>query len=431
MTDRLKIDRSNEYWERARKLIPAGTQTFSKGPTQYVDGVAPKYLARGDGCHVWDVDGNEFIDHVLGLGALTLGYHNPKVDEAVTRQLRDGPTFSLMHPLEVEVSEKLVELIPCAEMVRFGKNGSDVTSGAVRAARAYTGREKIACCGYHGWQDWYIGTTTRAKGVPESTKELTLPFRYNDLQSLEELFAANPGEIAAVIMEAIAIEEPAAGFLADVKELAHRNGALLIFDEVVNGFRLAIAGAQEYYGVVPDMATFGKGMANGMPLAAVVGSAEVMKEFGEVFFSFTFGGEALSLAAAMATIAVFETESVIEHIAKQGRKLLNGYNRLAAEHGLAEITQAKGVPAHSVMYFNAVGAADPLLLKSLFQQEALKRGILTLALHNMCLAMSDADIEVTLNAYNEALAVLKKAVDDDSVAARLEGEPIRPIFTRW
>lgn len=269
------------------------------------------YLQSGKGSHVFDVDGNEYIDYVMALDPITLGYSYPQVNEAIIRQLERGITFSLMHPLEVELSELLIEVIPCAEMVRFGKNGSDVDSAAVRVSRAYTDREKIACCGYHGWQDWYIGTTTRDRGVPKSTKELTIPFEYNNIKSLERIFIKNKDQIAAVIMEPIIIAEPKDNFLQEVKELTHKNGAILIFDEIVTGFRLALGGAQEYFGLTPNLATFGKGIANGMPLSVIVGKREIMKEFDEVFFSFTFGGETLPLAAAIATIEEIEEKKLL------------------------------------------------------------------------------------------------------------------------
>jgi len=428
---KLSINKSQDYWTRAINVIPAGTQTFSKGPTQYVDGVAPKYLKRGKGCHVWYIDGNEFIDYGMALGPITLGYCYPKVDNAIKKQLADGITFSLMHPLEVELSEKLIEIIPCAEMVRFGKNGSDATSGAVRCARAYTGREKIACCGYHGWQDWYICTTTRDKGIPNSTKELTYTFQYNNIDSLEKIFKEHQGQIAAVIMEGITIEEPQNDFLAKVRDLTHKNGSLLIFDEIVNGFRIAIAGAQEYYGIFPDIATFGKGMANGMPISFIAGKKEIMQEFNEVFFSFTFGGEVLSLAAAMATINVFKTNDVIKYFHVQGSKLKDGYNKLVKENGLEKITGAIGLPEHSVIFFNSHKELDSLIIKSLFQQELIKRGILTIGVQNICYSLNDSDIKKTLEAYNDSLKILNKAITQEKVLEYIEGKPIRPIFKRW
>ena len=425
-----ELVKSSEYWARAEGIIPAGTQTFSKGPTQFVKGVAPTYLQSGKGSHVLDVDGNEYIDYVMALGPITLGYSYPQVNEAIMRQLEQGITFSLMHPLEVELSELLIEIIPCAQMVRFGKNGSDATSGAVRVARAYTGREKIACCGYHGWQDWYVGTTTRDKGVPKSVKQLTIPFEYNNIQSLEKIFAENKDEIAAVIMEPIIIDEPRNNFLEKVKKLAHSHGAVLIFDEIVTGFRLALGGAQEYFGVIPDLAACGKGMANGMPIAAVVGKKELMKEFERVFFSFTFGGEALSLAAAMAAIKEMREKDVIQHFWKQGKKLKEGYNKLAQKYGLAEYTQCTGLPAHAAIYFRDLNGQDSLEMKSLFHQEVIKRGILTMGVHNLCFSHTDKDIEQTLEAYEDALRIIRQAIDEGDVERYLEGEKIQPVFRK-
>jgi len=424
-----ELKQSRKYWIRAQRIIPAGSQTFSKSPSQFVQGVAPIYLQNGKGSHVFDVDGNEYIDYVMALGPITLGYSYFPVNKAITRQLEQGITFSLMHPLEVELSELLIELIPCAEMVRFGKNGSDATTGAIRAARAYTGREKIACCGYHGWQDWYIGTTTRDKGIPESTKKLTIPFEYNNFESLEKIFAENKDEIAAVIMEPIVIEEPEGNFLSKVKQLTHKNGAVLVFDEIVTGFRLALGGAQEYFKVTPDLATFGKGIANGMPISAVVGKREIMKELEEVFFSFTFGGEALSLASALTSIKEMKGKDVIQHFWKQGKKLKESYNRLVQKYDLAECTQCVGLPAHSAIYFR-INGQDSLELKSLFQQEMIKRGILTMGVHNLCFSHSDEDIERTLEAYEDTFKILRQAIDENNIEEYLEGEKIKPVFRK-
>lgn len=425
------LSKSNEYWARAEKIIPAGTQTFSKGPTQFVQGVAPIYLERGSGSHVFDVDGNEYIDYALALGSVTLGYAYPAVNIAIEKQLRNGINFSLMHPLEIELSEMLIEIIPCAEMVRFGKNGSDATSGAVRVARAYTGREKIACCGYHGWQDWYVGTTTRDEGVPGCTKKLTLPFEYNKIESLEKIFAQNNGEIAAVIMEPIIMEEPRNDFVSKVKELTHDNGALLIFDETVTGFRLALGGAQEYLGIVPDLATFGKGMSNGMPISTIVGKREIMKKFEDVFFSFTFGGETLSLAAAVSTIREMQKKNAIEHSKMQGKKLMEGYNKLSREYMLENYTQCIGLPAHSAIYFKDSGGNESLELKSLFQQEVIKRGILTMGVHNISLSHSNEDIEKTLEAYDDAFKIMSQAVKNGNIEKFLEGRKIQPVFRKY
>lgn len=415
---------------KAERVIPSCTQTFSKGPTQFVQGVAPVFLARGLGSHVWDVDGNQYIDYPMALGPIILGHNYPAVAEAVMLQMRNGTIFSLPHPLEVEVAEMLVELIPCAEMVRFGKNGSDATSGAVRIARAYTGREIIACCGYHGWQDWYIGTTTRSRGVPMAVRELTIPFEYNNIESLERIFAKHAGQVAAVIMEPVDVVEPIESYLQQVQELTRAEGALLIFDEVVTGFRLALGGAQEYFGVTPDLACFGKGMANGYPISAVVGHREIMELFDEVFFSFTFGGETISLAATLATITEMQRKNVVGQLWEQGEKLRDGYNMLAREFAVERYTECIGLPPRTVITFKDEKGAESLVLKSLFQQECLKRAVLFSGGHNICYSHSDADIEYTLRAYRAAMKILAEAIKFGDASRRLEGEPVKPVFRR-
>src|SRR5574341_817412 len=295
MSDR--YHNSEEMLDRALKAVPLGSQTFSKSKTQYPYGVSPYFITRGQGSHVWDVDNNEYVDFINALAAVTLGYNDPDVNAAVRAQLDEGVIFSLPHPLEHQVAEKIVEIVPCAEMVRFGKNGSDATSGAIRLARAYTNRDHVAACGYHGWQDWYIGATTRSRGVPQSTRDLTHIFNYNDIESLHKIFKEHPDQVAAVIMEPMNTTEPKDGFLEKVRELSRQHGAVFIFDETITGFRYANGGAQEYFGVTPDLATFGKGLANGYPVSALAGKAEIMRLMEEIFYSFTFGGETLSLAA--------------------------------------------------------------------------------------------------------------------------------------
>jgi glutamate-1-semialdehyde aminotransferase len=426
---RLAHPRSDALWARAERVVPAGTQTFSKGPSQVAPGTAPKYLVRGKGARVWDVDDHEYVDWTMGLLPLILGYADPRVNEAVERQLRDGSTFSLMHPLEVELSERLVDLIPCAEMIRFGKNGSDATSGVVRLARAHTGREMIACCGYHGWQDWYIGTTTRAAGVPQAVRELTKQFTYNDLDSLRAIFDANPDRVAAVILEPATFVAPEPGFLEGVRDLAHDHGALLIFDEIITGFRFAIGGAQEVYGVTPDLSTFGKSIANGFPLAGVAGRAEIMRGFEEVFFSFTFGGEPLSLAAAQTTLDVLIDEDGPRYLADLGERIKSGASELIARHGLEDEVKCIGMPVWTSMAFTG---ADPLGAKTLFQQECIKRGILFMANHNSSLSHGDDELDATLAAYDAALARLAEAVAvEGGIDEALDGPKVEPVFRSY
>lgn len=424
------LNKSKDYLERARRSIPGCSQTFSKGPTQFVQGVAPNFISHAKGCKIYDVDGNEYIDFTMALGPIILGYNYPHVNNAIREQLEKGTTFTLPHHLEIELAEFLVEVIPCAEMVRFGKNGSDATSGAIRVARAYTGREKIACCGYHGWQDWYIGTTTRDKGVPKCVKNLTLTFEYNKIETLEKIFEENKNEIAAVIMEPLSTIEPEDNFLQKVKEVTNENGAVLIFDEIVTGFRITLGGAQEYYNVVPDLSCFGKGIANGMPLSVVVGKKEIMKEFEEVFFSFTSGGETLSIAAAIATIKELKEKNVIDFLWVHGRKLGEGINDLIGRHNLEEYIFYQGLPPRTIMGFGDKMGDDNLELKTLFQQEAIKREILFTGAHNISFSHTDDIIERTLKVYDEVMSICKKALKEDRVKDLLEGPVIQPVFRK-
>jgi glutamate-1-semialdehyde 2,1-aminomutase len=420
------IHESDQLYARAQGLIPAHTQTLAKGPTQFVRGFAPKYLQRGHGAHVWDVDGNEYIDYVMGVGPISLGYAYAAVDEAVCVQLEDGITFSLMHPLEVEVAELLREVVPGAESVRFGKTGAEVTSAAVRVARAFTGRSKVLCCGYHGWHDWYIGVTDRAAGVPEAVRDLTFTVDYNDLPSVE---AALDGDTACVILEPATFEEPRDGFLHELARLCRANGTLLIFDEMWTGFRLALGGAQERFGVIADMACFSKALANGMPLSALTGRRDVLSLLAEdVFFFSTFGGEALSLAAARATIAEMRRRDVFGHLARIGRALKDGYNAVARELKM-DYTSCIGFDARTLVTFGG-SAVPPLLMKSFVQQELIRRGILWNGFHNVCFSHTDADVDHTVAAYFEVLALLRDAVEKGDLAARLEGEPVAPVFRR-
>ncbi|ABI67555.1 aminotransferase class III-fold pyridoxal phosphate-dependent enzyme [Syntrophomonas wolfei] len=414
--------------ERALKSIPLGTQTFSKSKTQYPYGVSPYFIKKGKGSHVWDVDDNEYIDFINGLASVTLGYNDHDVNAAVLEQLDNGVTFSLPHPLEFIVAEKIIEIVPCAEMVRFGKNGSDATAGAIRLARAYTHRDHVAVCGYHGWQDWYIGSTARNLGVPESTRRLTHIFTYNNIESLRLIFKQWPEQLAAVIMEPMNSTEPKNDFLLMVEELTHQNGALFIFDETITGFRYANGGAQEFFGITPDLATFGKGMSNGYPLSAVAGRADIMQLMEEVFFSFTFGGEALSLAAANATMTKLQEEPVLETMKNQGLKVIKGVEKLLAENGLQDVISITGHPSWAFLNFCDIPSYTLWELKTLFLQEMFSRGILILGTHNMNYCHSDEDIAILLHAYSEVLAIIREAIDNKSLDKLLRCKPLVPLF---
>lgn len=377
---------------------------------------------------MWDADGNEYVDFINALASITLGYNDPDVKSAVMAQLEEGTIFSLPHELEIKVAEKIVEMVPCAEMVRFGKNGSDATSGAVRLARAYTKRDHVAVCGYHGWQDWYIGSTARHFGVPQAVRNLTHKFTYNDLDSLYQIFKRLPDQVAAVIMEPMNNTEPNQGVLEEIRELAHRNGALFIFDETITGFRYANGGAQAYFNVVPDLATFGKGLANGYPVSAIAGRADIMRLMEEIFFSFTFGGEVLSLAAAHATLTKLQREPVVETLWKQGKKVVQGIQRLIQEYGLGGVLSVSGKECWSFLLFKDTDTYSQWELKTLFLQEVFARGVLMIGTHNMSYAHSDEDIARLLEVYDEVFSILKEAVEMRKLHEWLKTPPLVPLF---
>lgn len=424
------IEKSNAIWARAKELIPAGTQTLSKGPNQFCDGFGPKYLVRGKGSHVWDADGQEYIDYPMGLGAVSLGHGNPDVVAAITKQLSDGTSFSLMHPLELTLAERIVDMVPCAERVRFGKNGSDATSACIRAARAKTGRKVIARCGYHGWQDWSIDASygVRSRGVPEETLKLTRPFPYNDLLALEALLKDVP--CAAIIIEPIAAVVPQPGYLEGVRELATKHGAVLVFDEVISGFRYARGGAQQHFGVTPDLCSMGKGVANGIPISIVAGTREFMEPFEEIFFSFTFGGETTAIAAALATLDVMEREDYWAHCWKLGGRLQEGYRAAAKEHGLDKVTDCVGLAPWTIVTFNEQAPWNAMQLKTLFQQEMLRRGILFSGSQFISLAHDETDITRTIAAYADAMRTLRFALDSSIVDSLTLGKTNELVFRR-
>lgn len=420
--------RSEELLSRAQRVIPLASQTFSKSRTQYPIGVSPLFLERGEGAHVWDVDGNEYIDFVSSLASVTLGYRDPDVDRAVREQLDKGVILSLPHRLESEVAELICEMVPCAEMVRFGKNGSDATAGAIRLARAWTGRDRVAVCGYHGWQDWYIGSTARNRGVPEATRKLTHSFAYNDIASLASLFDAHEDEFAAVILEPMNLVEPESGFLQQLIELSHKAGALVVFDETITGFRYSNGGAQQLFGVAPDLACFGKGLANGYPVSAIAGRRDVMMLMEEIFFSFTFGGEMLSLAAAQATLKKLRELPVLETIATHGRALIGRLGRLIDDNGLADTFGVTGHPSWSFLTIKDSPAGSAFEVKTFMMQELHQHGILSTGTHNLNFAHSAKDIERLLSAYGEIFPQVADAVRKGDLKYRLRCEPLVPLF---
>jgi glutamate-1-semialdehyde 2,1-aminomutase len=396
----------------ASAVTPSGAQTYSKSPRTLPPGIVPLYAQRAEGCRIWDVDGHEYVDLISGLAAVNLGYGDADVIEAVTKQLSDGVTISLSHPLEAVVARQIIDMVPCAEMVHFGKNGSDATTAAIRIARGFTGREHVITCGYHGWQDWFIGTIpSRASGVPQAFSNLLHPVPYNDLEAIKTQLREHP--TAALIMEPMTMEWPEPGYLEGVRALTKEYGAVLIFDEMVTGFRFARGGAQEYFGVTPDLAAFGKGMANGFPLSAVVGKRELMKVLETAFISGTFGGELLSLAAANVVLHRIASTEVIAEIAATGEDLLRRVRHVVDELELGHVLSFAGHPAWVFLEWNQ---DLPQLedIRNLFMQEMSRNGVLMIATHDIMAAHDEAAVVKIVDAYRSALSVVKKAIAEGS-----------------
>lgn len=422
------FSKTQQYLDRAKKSIPVASQTFSKSYYALPNKVCPLFLTKGEGCIVTDVDNNKFTDYVNGLLAVSLGYQDEDVDAAVIKQLKQGVSFSLPHVIETELAELLIELIPCAEKVRFGKNGSDATSAAVRLARAYTNKEHLAVCGYHGWQDWYIGATSRDLGIPASTKKLTHPFAYNDIASLKAVYEQCQGELAAVIMEPMNVSYPDANYLSDVRRFCDEHGIVLIFDETITGFRFDIGGAQSLFKVTPDLATFGKGMANGYPISAVVGRSDIMELMHDIFFSGTFGGETLSIAASIATIKKLQQKNVPNYLYQLGTKLQRGLNDIIAKHQLEEYFSVAGHPSWSFLNVKDGKNYPSIELKSLLLQELIENSILTLGSHNLSYSHTEQDIDNLLDIYASVLPLIKNVDVNQTMDEVFRGEYLQPVF---
>jgi glutamate-1-semialdehyde 2,1-aminomutase len=425
--------------DRAHHLIPGGCHTYAKGDDQYPI-VAPRFIARGFGCRVWDTDGREYIEYGMGNRTVGLGHAFPAVLEAVQRELRRGANFTRPSPIEVACAEQFLGLIDGAEMVKFCKDGSDATSGAVRLARAYTGRDMIACCADHPFfstDDWFIGTTPMNSGIPEPIRQLTVTFRYGDLASAAALFDQHPGRIAALILEPARTEDPERGYLQALQDLCHDNGALLILDEMITGFRWHNGGAQKLYGIVPDLSTFGKALANGFSVSALAGRREFMRLGGldhndrpRVFLlSTTHGAETHALAAAIATMEVYQREGVIEHLYRQGTRLRQQTETAIRRHGLTEFVQILG-KACCLSYATLDQDGRPSqAFRTLFLQETIRRGVLVPSLV-VSYSHADEDIDLTVAAIDEALGVYRRALDD-GVERHLIGRPSQTVYRRY
>jgi len=430
--------RSRALQPRAHELIPGGAHTYAKGDDQFpVE--APGFMVRGKGCHAWDLDGNEFIEYGMGLRSVTLGHAYPSVIEAAHRQMQLGVNFTRPAKIEVDLAEAMLELVDGADMVKFAKNGSDVTTAAVKLARACTGRDLVAICAdqpFFSTDDWFIGTTQMNAGIPAVISDLTLKFRYNDLESLRSLFDQYPDRIACVLFEAEAMTPPEPGFLAGVKALCDRKGSLLIFDEMITGFRWHIGGAQKFHGVTPHLSTFGKAMGNGFAIAALMGKREIMRLGGldhdepRVFLlSTTHGAETHALAASLEVIRIYQREDVIGHLWRAGERLRDRVDRSVAGHGLQRHFKVLGRPCNLVFATCDAEMKPSQEFRTLFLQELIRRGVIGPSFV-VSYSHSDADIDRTAEVVHQALEVYRKALED-GVGRYLEGRPVQPVNRRY
>jgi len=426
-----KYEISNAMLERAKKVTPLGAQTFSKSSRYYSEGISPSFISKGKGCYVFDVDGNKFIDFVCALGPITVGYNNRKINNSILKQLKKGIIFSQQTKVELELAEKLTKLIKCAEMIRFVKNGSDATSSAIKLARAFTNRDKVVMSGYHGMQDWSVAGSNNRKGVPEIISKLTLTFEYNNIDSIKNLFEKFPNDIAAVILEPIQKNGPNKRFLEELKTLTHKFGALLIFDEVVSGFRYALGGASELYNVQPDLIAFGKGMANGMPISAIAGKSEILRLIEQgVFISTTFGGEALSMAAALETLKILEKKSTFKYFWDLGNIMLSGLKSIVKKYSLENVVVVSGLAPHCGVLFNDFGDLTYLDFGTIYSQVMVDNGILTTGINNISLSHKKKHIYKFLYSADKAMFAINQAVINNSTKGIIKGPKINPIFKR-
>lgn len=432
------FSKSRALQPKAHRLIPGGSHTYAKGDDQYPE-QAPGFIVRGKGCHVWDLDGNEYIEYGMGLRAVTLGHAFDPVVEAAYKQMQLGTNFSRPAKIEVDLAETMLELIDGSDMVKFAKNGSDVTTAALKLARAYTGRDLVAICGdqpFFSVDDWFICTTVVNAGIPEAISRMTLKFRYNDLDSLRQLFDQHPNQIACVVLEPETVSPPAPDYLTQVKQLCEERGAVLLLDETITGFRWHLSGAQKFHGVVPHLSTFGKAMGNGFAIAALVGKREIMRLGGldhdqpRVFLlSTTHGAENHALAASLEIIRFYKEHQVVDSLWKQGERLRSLVNRSIAENKLEGFFEVAGRPCNLIFATYDQNRQRSQPFRTLFMQELIRRGVIGPSFV-VSYSHSDADIDRTAEAVHGALRVYRKAIEE-GVEHYLEGRPVKPVYRKF
>ena len=448
---KLGIKKSNSLYSKAKKYIASGTNTFSRAPGVFPDGAAPKFLYKQKGCHVWDVDGNKYIDMVMGCGPVTLGHNNSKINNSIKKQLNKGILFSMLNPLEVELSEQLVKNIKSAEMVKFSKNASDVCAASVRLARYVTKKKMIFCYGYHGFHDWYVGTTDRNAGIPKEIKKLTKVFDYGDIDGLEKMFKRYKNQVAAIIMEPVIGQRQVCSYdnkknkrkflkpcascnqvktLKKIKKLASKNKCLFILDECISGFRFGVGGAQDYFGVFPDLSIFGKGITNGMPLGILAGKRKYMKHFDKVFLSSTYAPEALTLASAVKNIEIYKSDEVVKNLWKKGEYIEKNFLKIISKYSVQKYVSLAGYPVRLMVNTHSENGSQDNLLTTLYQQEMFKNGILCFS-GVLMLSMSHKkkELDILINAFDETCKKIKEIKQKNhSIKKYLNCEPMEHVF---
>ncbi|ANW16768.1 glutamate-1-semialdehyde 2,1-aminomutase [Streptomyces clavuligerus] len=437
-TEEFHLPRSRQANERLHALVPGGAHTYAKGDDQYPENLAP-VISHGRGAHVWDIDGNRYVEYGSGLRSVSLGHAHPRVVEAVRRELDRGSNFVRPSIVELDAAERFLATVPTAEMVKFAKNGSDATTAAVRLARAVTGRPRAAVCGDHPFfsvDDWFIGTTPMSAGIPAAATERTVAFPYGDLAATEDLLTRYRGEVACLILEPAGHTEPPPGYLAGLRELADRHGCVLIFDEMITGFRWSEAGAQGLYGVVPDLSTFGKALGNGFAVAALAGRRDLMERGGlrhpgdRVFLlSTTHGAETHALAAAMAVLTTYTKEGVTARLHALGERLAAGVRSAAAGMGVADHLVVRGRASNLVFATLDENGKPSQRYRTLFLRRLLAGGVLAPSFV-VSSALSDEDIDRTVETVAQACAVYRKALDAADPTPWLAGRPVKPVFRR-
>ncbi len=445
------IKKSNKLYSQALKMIASGTNTFSRAPGVFPDGASPKFLEKQKGARVWDVDGNQYIDMVMGCGPVTIGHSNEKINKAVQKQLNKGILFSMLNPLEVELAKLLIQNIPSAEMVKLSKNASDVCAASVRLARFVTGKKMIFCYGYHGFHDWYVGTTDRNGGIPQEIRNLTKVFDYGDVDKLEKMFKKYKNQVAAVIMEPVIGQRQICTYdtkynkrkfakpckncnqiktLKRIRNLAHKNKALFILDECISGFRFNIGGAQNYFGVDADLSIFGKGLTNGMPLGVLTGKRKYMKHFDKVFLSSTYAPEALTLAAAVETIKFLKKYGVINSLWKKGEYLEKNFLNIIKKHSLEKNISLAGYPVRLMVNTHDDNGVQNSVLATLYQQEMFKNGILCFSgVLMLSYELNNKDLKLIVNAFDKTCEKVAKAIKSKKpIKNFLRCKPMSPVF---